>query len=42
MQKVEIFYNCVGAIDVPDLKKIPHTEINIPIRKGVAMSYATA
>ena len=42
VQKVEIFYNCVGAVHVPDLKKIPQTEINIPVRKGVAVSYASA
>jgi len=42
VQKVEIFYNCVGAINVPDLGKIPQTEIHIPTRKGVAASYATA
>ena len=27
-QKVEIFYNCVGKIDVPDLRKIPQTDIS--------------
>jgi len=42
VQKVEIFYNCVGAINVPDLKKIPQTEIHIPTRKDVAVSYASA
>jgi len=42
VQKVEIFYNCVGAINVPDLKKIPQMEIHIPTRKGVAVSYASA
>jgi DNA invertase Pin-like site-specific DNA recombinase len=40
VQKVEIIYNCVGAIEVPDLKKIPQTEIFIPTRKGVAISYS--
>jgi len=39
-QKVEIFYNCVGKIEIPDLKKIPQTEILIPTRKGVALSYS--
>jgi len=40
-QKVEIFYNCLGKIDIPDLAKIPQTEILIPTRKGVAISYST-
>jgi hypothetical protein len=39
-QKVEIFYNCVGKIEIPDLKKIPQSEILIPTRKGVALSYS--
>jgi DNA invertase Pin-like site-specific DNA recombinase len=39
-QKVEIFYNCVGKIEVPDLARIPQTEVLIPTRKGVAISYS--
>ena len=39
-QKIEIFYNCVGVVEVPDLKNIPQTEIHIPTRKGVALSYS--
>jgi hypothetical protein len=38
-QKVEIFYNCVGKVEVPDLAKIPPIEINIPTRKGVTVSH---
>jgi predicted site-specific integrase-resolvase len=38
-QKVEIFYNCVGKIEIPALSKIPQTEVLIPTRKGVAISY---
>ena len=38
-QKIEIFYNCVGTVVVPDLNKIPAIEILIPTRKGVALSY---
>jgi len=41
-QKIEIYYNCVGTINVPELKKVTQTEINIPTRKGVAVNYATA
>jgi hypothetical protein len=39
-QKIEIFYNCVGQIEIPDLAKIPQTEVVIPTRKGVALSYS--
>jgi hypothetical protein len=39
-QKVEIFYNCVGKIEIPDLKKIPQPKILIPTRKGVALGYS--
>jgi len=38
-QKVEIFYNCVGLIEVPERKNIPQIEIHIPTRKGVAANY---
>lgn len=38
VQKVEIIYNCVGAIDIPDMKKIPRQEITLQTRKGVALS----
>ena len=39
-QKVEIIYNCVGAIDIPALAKIPVQEITLQTRKGVALSYS--
>jgi len=39
-QKIDIYYNCVGMVDIPNLSKIPQTEINIPTRKGVAVSYS--
>jgi DNA invertase Pin-like site-specific DNA recombinase len=39
-QKIEISYNCVGKIEIPDLPKIPQTEVFIPTRKGVAVSYS--
>jgi dGTP triphosphohydrolase len=42
VQKVEIIYNCVGAIDIPEMKKIPQTEITIPTRKGVALNYSSS
>jgi len=38
-QKIEIFYNCVGLIEVPERKNIPQIEIHVPTRKGVAVNY---
>ena len=40
VQKVEIIYNCVGAIEIPDIKEIPQQEIVLQTRKGVALSYS--
>lgn len=39
-QQVVIHYNCIGAFDVPDRKKIPEADIIMETRKGVALSYA--
>ena len=39
-QQVVIYYNCIGAFDVPDRKKIPEADIIMETRKGVAVSYA--
>lgn len=41
-QHVVIHYNCIGAFDVPDRKKIPEADIIMETRKGVAVSYAPA
>ena len=40
IQKVEIIYNCVGTIEIPNLKKIPQKEITMKTRKGVALHYS--
>ena len=39
-QQVVIHYNCIGAFEVPDRKKIPEADIIMETRKGVAVSYA--
>ena len=39
-QRIVIHYNCIGAFEVPDRKKIPETDIIMETRKGVAVSYA--
>ena len=41
-QQVVIHYNCIGAFEVPDRKKIPEGDIIMETRKGVAVSYAPA
>ena len=41
-QRIVIHYNCIGAFGVPDLKKIPETDIVMKTRRGVAVSYAPA
>jgi len=39
-QRVVIYYNCIGAFDVLDRRKIPETDIVMETRKGAALSYA--
>ena len=41
-QQVIIHYNCIGAFEVPDRRKIPEADIIMETRKGVAVSYAPA
>jgi site-specific DNA recombinase len=35
-----IYYNCIGAFEVPERRKIPEADITMQIRKGAAVSYA--
>ena len=39
-QRMTIHYNCIGAFEVPDRRKIPERDILLETRKGVALSYA--
>ena len=41
-QRVAIYYNCIGAFEVPERKNIPVADIIMETRKGVALSYAPA
>ena len=41
-QQVVIHYNCIGAFEVPDRRKIPEADIIMETRKGVAVSYTPA
>ena len=35
-----IHYNCVGAIEIPDLIPLPAPEVSVNTRKGVVVNYA--
>ena len=39
-QCVVIYYNCTGAFDVSNRRKIPEADIIMEMRKGVALSCA--
>ena len=39
-QRVTILYNCIGALEVSDRRKLPERDILMETRKGVALSYA--
>ena len=41
-QEVKIFYNCIGAFEVPDRESIPSLVVYMTTRKGVALSYSNA
>ena len=41
-QRVTIHYNCIGAFEVPDRRKIPEQDILLETRKGVALSCTPA
>ena len=41
-QRIAIHYNCIGAFEVPNRRKIPEQDILLETRKGVALSYASA
>jgi hypothetical protein len=38
-QEVKIFYNCIGAFEVPAKEHIPELEILVEARKGVVYNY---
>jgi DNA invertase Pin-like site-specific DNA recombinase len=40
VQKLTIYYNCVGSIEIPDI--LPGPDVLIQTRKGVAISYPTS
>ena len=39
-QRLRIHYNCVGAIEIPDLIPLPAPEVSVNTSKGVVVNYA--
>ena len=38
-QKLVIYYNCIGSIEIPEDIPIPEPDITLNTRKGVNLSY---
>lgn len=41
VQKVEIYYNFIGLLELPDMADIPKPCLDLSIRQGVTVKYAT-
>ena len=41
-QKLIIYYNCIGSIEIPEDVPIPEPEITMNTRKGVNLEYIPA
>ena len=39
-QRITIYYNCIGAFEVPSWDNIPELDITLETRKGVALCYS--
>ena len=40
VQRLKIHYNCIGAIEIPDLSKLPENNVSVHTRQGVNVQYA--
>ena len=40
VQKLTIYYNCIGNIEIPDLEKLPENNVSLHTRQGVDVHYA--
>ena len=40
VQRLTIHYNCIGAIEIPDLDKLPENKVSVHTRQGVDVHYA--
>ena len=41
-QKLVIYYNCIGSVEIPDENPIPDADIRVETRKGVEMTYLSS
>lgn len=41
IQRVEIYYNFIGLMELPEMDSIPQTSIQVDTRKGVSVRYTT-
>lgn len=39
VQRLTIHYNCIGAIEIPDLDKLPENNVSVHTRQGVDVHY---
>jgi hypothetical protein len=42
VQRLTVYYNCVGVIEIPDISALPEPEVRVQTRKGVVVSYSGA
>jgi hypothetical protein len=42
VQKLTIYYNCVGVIEIPNISALPEPQVRVQTRKGVVVNYAGA
>lgn len=40
VQRLTIYYNCIGAIEIPNLDKLPENKVSVHTRQGVDVHYA--
>ena len=41
VQTATIHYNCIGAVEIPDLKELPEIDVTMHIRQGVELTYVS-
>ena len=42
VQRLKIYYNCIGSIEIPDLDLIPDNAVTVNTRQGVDINFAGA
>lgn len=41
VQHIDIYYHCIGSIEIPDILPIPETDVQINTRQGITLKYST-